>query len=258
MVALLIYRAEEFSPNNVAKDAAILEAVGDCLLHKGWEVCYRHEEVLQSADVQRADRIYSMARRQHSLQLLAAAQCPVCNPVEGTQLCVGSRTATYQRLQRAGVNVPPPGVPGWVKGMHPKGVQKGDVAYLTTQAEVDARIAELRAEGYTDILVSRHQSGALLKVYVVGPRYWYFWPGEEAYTKFGDETATREPARLQFEESELSHLAATIAQALHLQVFGFDAIVDSEGRLWVIDVNDWPSFSRFRAEAAEAVCDPTL
>jgi glutathione synthase/RimK-type ligase-like ATP-grasp enzyme len=51
----------------------------------------------------------------------------------------------------------------------------------------------------------------------------------------------------------LSSMAQQIACALNLRVFGFDAILDVDGNLNVIDVNDWPSFSKFRDEAASEI-----
>lgn len=264
MVALLIYRAAEFSPNNIQKDAAILEAVGQQLQGQGWTVQYRHEEELLASDVAFAQGIWSMARRLSSLQLLAQAPCKVCNPVAATRLCVSSRTAIVGLLQKAQVMVPPPGVPGWVKGMHERGVVQGDVTYVATQHEAQTRMAQLQQAGYTDVMLSRHQPGALLKAYGVcgaqGAPLWlrWFWPMSEAYTKFGDEAAVSQPSELPFHEPQLQALAATIAHTLGLQVFGFDVMVDASGNLWVIDVNDWPSFSRYRDEAAVAIAQLPL
>lgn len=55
------------------------------------------------------------------------------------------------------------------------------------------------------------------------------------------------------DEDLLATLSKAIGRALGLQVFGFDAIVQREGPLTVIDVNDWPSFSVCRKDAAEAI-----
>jgi len=38
-----------------------------------------------------------------------------------------------------------------------------------------------------------------------------------------------------------------------IDVYGGDAIIDAEGRISIIDFNDWPSFSRCREEAADAI-----
>jgi hypothetical protein len=44
-----------------------------------------------------------------------------------------------------------------------------------------------------------------------------------------------------------------LAAAVGLQVYGGDCIVTVDGAWYMIDFNDWPSFSRCREEAAEAI-----
>ena len=46
---------------------------------------------------------------------------------------------------------------------------------------------------------------------------------------------------------------AALAAAVGLQIYGGDMIVTNDGSLYMIDFNDWPSFSRCREEAAEAI-----
>lgn len=43
------------------------------------------------------------------------------------------------------------------------------------------------------------------------------------------------------------------AGAVVVDVYGGDCIVRPDGTFCVIDFNDWPSFSRCRGEAAEAI-----
>jgi D-alanine-D-alanine ligase-like ATP-grasp enzyme len=45
-------------------------------------------------------------------------------------------------------------------------------------------------------------------------------------------------------------MAAAGAGALNLDIFGGDAIITPEGRIYLIDINSWPSFARVRTEAA--------
>jgi predicted ATP-grasp superfamily ATP-dependent carboligase len=40
---------------------------------------------------------------------------------------------------------------------------------------------------------------------------------------------------------------------LDLEVFGGDAVVTSDGSIYLIDINAWPSFALFRKEASEAI-----
>ena len=47
--------------------------------------------------------------------------------------------------------------------------------------------------------------------------------------------------------------AERLAEAVGIEVYGGDCIVSSDGTFCLIDFNDWPSFSRCREEAAEAI-----
>jgi len=47
--------------------------------------------------------------------------------------------------------------------------------------------------------------------------------------------------------------SARLAQLVGIDVFGGDAIIDSNGKFYIIDFNDWPSFSRCRDEAAKEI-----
>lgn len=278
MYVLLIYRATEFSPNNVEKDAAILEAVQARLLLAGHAVCAIHEEDLTDRDLQSADVIFSMARRLKSLILLQRSGKRVINAPEGVMHTAPSRETTLDLLAASGIAIPPYWsyeassdemfqceeelqqlLPGWVKAMHPKGVTSEDVSYVNTPLEADTKVVELQASGYTDIVVTKHLTGPVVKVYCVmneddSQFLRWFLPQAEGYSKFGDEKFNASAGVVVSpNEKELSSFAQKISAAVGLIVFGFDAILTAEGALSVIDVNDWPSFSKFREEAADAI-----
>lgn len=256
----LIFRAEEFSPNgNVPRDAAILEAVGQRLGEAGQEVRYFSEaEFPSDTELQAFDVCLSMARRQSSLLALQKAQLrglPVLNRPNAVQITVQSRSTTLEMLQSAALPVVPfwsyePSademlqcepelqtlLPGWVKAMHPRGVTEGDVSRVATPLEADCRVLELAAQGYTDIIVTRHLDGPLLKTYVVGDAHWT--------------SGCAAP-------SNIAEIAATARQTLGLDIFGIDFILTSDGPL-IIDVNDFPSFGACRDEAAQAIANEVL
>lgn len=255
-LTLLVARAPEFSPNNVGNDAAILHAVGQQLEQRGHQVAYVSETALTREIIGKCGRVYSMARRWKSLMLLQQyeQQHPgaVVNPTSGVQITTQSRSTTLELLEAAGVQVPPywayePSsddlfqcephlqqlLPGWLKAMRPAGVTAGDVQYLTTPLEADTQVLTKAAEGYTDMVVMRHCEGQLLKAYAVCRHGQLLWTNRPEYAA----TAER------------------IAQALHLQVFGFDLMVDAQQQAYVIDVNDWPSFSPCRDEAAKQIAN---
>ncbi|MBP5715550.1 MAG: hypothetical protein J6W69_00380 [Bacteroidales bacterium] len=251
----LIYRAHEFSPgDNVARDAATLDAVGRELQRMGEEVVALSEEELTLANVPTFDRCVTMARRQRSLLILQKMQMNglrLLNRPNAVQITVQSRSTTMEMLQAAGIQVAPfwsyePSademfqcepelqslLPAWVKAMHPRGVTAGDVMRVETALEADSRVIALATSGYTDIVVMRHIEGTLLKAYVVGQRVW---------TRDGDATPLA-----------IIETSRKIGQVIGLEAYGVDFIVSANGA-YVIDVNDFPSFSSCRDEAAQAI-----
>jgi hypothetical protein len=58
--------------------------------------------------------------------------------------------------------------------------------------------------------------------------------------------------------NELQRVSAAAADALGLMIYGGDAIVDSEGKFHLIDLNDWPSFRICREDAARAIAELAL
>jgi hypothetical protein len=56
-----------------------------------------------------------------------------------------------------------------------------------------------------------------------------------------------------FDEPYLIHEVHRLADVVSLDIYGGDAIIDKDGRIYIIDFNDWPSFSRCREDAAKAI-----
>lgn len=272
---LLVGRAPEHSPNNVERDAAILDAVASCLRQQGHEVARVNESELGATfRLQGYDAVFHMARRLPSLARLSTSGLPVVNDPRSVMQVAGSREYVLSMLQEAGVPVPPwwaydpeademfqcePDLqqllPGWVKATRRNGARPDDVTWVDTPLAADTRVIELAAEAVPDIVVTRHVEGDLLKVYCVADRLLRtFYPQEQGYSKFGAQEQHNSPlAHTVYDEAQLADMARRIALTLRLQVFGFDVIVAPDGSLSVIDVNDWPSFSACRDEAADSI-----
>jgi len=45
---------------------------------------------------------------------------------------------------------------------------------------------------------------------------------------------------------------------MQLDIYGGDAIVTSDNQIYIIDLNDWPSFGKCQNEAAPAIADLIL
>ena len=262
--ALAISRDVVYSPNNEVKDAAIFSAVLERLRQQGWQIeeCLEDELVRMPREslTEHFKVVVHMARRSESLMRLESLPICVINAPRGVRIVAKSRTETLKLLAQAGVLVPAScEFPAWVKAMREEGVHPQDLCFVQTQEEADRCIGRLKSECVRDIVVSRHIEGELVKCYAVqedGHLLFFhcFRPQECGYSKFG--MAEQHNDRLpdvQVDEMHLRSLAQKIGMAVGLQVFGFDAILQPDGQLVVIDVNDWPSFSICRDEAAEAI-----
>src|SRR4029453_19385155 len=125
--------------------------------------------------------------------------------------------------------------------------QEGDVSFASTDGEVAAALSRLAGRGISRAVLQEHVPGDLIKFYGVAggtgdTLSWFQW----FYHR--DQKLSNHA----FSENALRALVARAAAALGLGVCGGDAI-PRPGRLVLIDLNAWPSFALFRAEAAERI-----
>lgn len=256
MKILLIQRAERFSPNSVAKDRAILDTVGARLLAADHEVELVSEQ--QPFCPEGYDCIYSMGRLPETLARLEGLNA--INSSEGIYNC--ARCRLEEIMQHIGTPMAPrDGDHGyWIKRGDAAAQSKGDVQFAATQAELEQKKAEFAQRGIHRYTISAHVSGDLIKFYgVAGTGFFrYYYPTDDGESKFGDEQRNGVAHHYPFDSAELEHSADTLAEAVGIKVYGGDCIVDEEGRYYVIDFNDWPSFSRCREGAATAIASLIL
>lgn len=282
---LAISRDRIYSPNSEKKDAAIWNAVLERLRVRGWCVEETSEEEFISMNekecMKRYSKIVHMTRHMRSLMRIEKMNLPAFNKAHAVRVVAKSREMTLQRLQQNGVPIPawwafdPEEdemfvceqhlqrlLPGWVKAMREDGARPQDVSFVKTPLEADSLILQLSAQRVPDIIVMQHVDGELIKCYAVLDEnsddeirlLRWFRPQETGYSKFGEaESHNTPPSTRAIDEKKLMLLAKTIGRTLDLQIFGFDAIIKSDDSINIIDVNDWPSFSCCREEAADAI-----
>lgn len=295
---LLTYRAKVFSPNNVEKDAAILQKVAQKLSTAGCSVrefseteiteyllgckfTETEKSICKSDTLQQI--VVGMPRLLKTLLQIKVSGIKCYNHISGIINVATSRELTLSLLSAAGISVPEwwaydpeedemfqceqhlqTLLPAWVKAMRHNGVRHDDVVFVNTPLEADSEIIRLASENAQDIVVMKHLNGDLIKVYAVTNALGevkfikWFYPQENGYTKFGDEAYNDDLQHFAFSENACCMLAEKISQTLDLQFFGFDAIVGKDNTLSVIDVNDWPSYSICQDEAAEEIARTIL
>lgn len=256
MRILAVSRAEQFSPNSVERDRAIFQAVTDRLQRQGHDVCFVSED---SPDRQEStthpDLILTMARKPETLRWLKSFGVICINSPEGIASCAKHSLAAI--MENLGTPVPPKeGTDGyWLKRGDAAAQTAEDVVYVSDREQLKTAIQTMRQRGVNDYTVSAHVPGDLVKFYGVGQGDFFRWyyPTDGGHTKFGDEHRNGVACHYHFEAGTLQDEAQRLAAAVGVCVYGGDAIVRSDGSFCMIDFNDWPSFSRCREEAADAI-----
>lgn len=256
-----ILRSPAYSPNHIANDAAILNAVVGALRRRGRKVCVYTERELQQGAVTEPV-IISMCREQASLALLREMEYAgklVINSAYGIDNC--RRELLGKRLLAAGINYPDNIVSptdlniipelkergferAWVKRADSHAQHKEDITPVFSPEEAQEILHEYFMRGIRSAIVEAHIDGILIKFYGVlsaSPFFHCFHrlsPGVD----------------LNFNSEELLSLCSLAAETLGLEVFGGDAVYDPKNKnIVIININDWPSFAPCRPEAVKAI-----
>ena len=251
-----IARERVYSPGKVDDDRAILDAVAARLAAS-------HRVAVISADhplpaISPAPTVFAMCQGPAALETLQRWEASGVRVINSS----GAIANTHRRrmlaaFERHGIAHPPsrllhtdaPGLlpdwvdaGAWIKRGDVHATEPDDVVRVDGDAAARAALAAMQRRGITAALVQRHVDGEVFKFYAVRARFFFcFAPiGSDAGLAPADETTIR-------------GLAEAAAAALHLEVFGGDCVRDRQCNLWLIDLNDWPSYARCRFGAAEAI-----
>jgi hypothetical protein len=197
-----------------------------------------------------------MARLPETLQCLKTLHgIPIINSPEGIENCTRSTLETI--MTQIGTPMPPKEGPDgyWLKRGDAAAQSEDDVVYAADSQSLHQAVAAMQQRGITSYTVSAHVKGDLVKFYGVCDTgfFRYFYPTDDGKTKFEDEHHNGPAHHYPFDASLLQNEAERLAEAVGVKVYGGDAIVRSDGSFCFIDFNDWPSFSRCREEAADAI-----
>jgi glutathione synthase/RimK-type ligase-like ATP-grasp enzyme len=129
----------------------------------------------------------------------------------------------------------------WVKRGDVQAMQQGDVVRVTARADLERVLADFRARSITTAALQDHIDGKVVKFYgVVNTPF---------FQCYAENDKSEHPAAVIEARPKLERIMRSVG----LDVYGGDVVLDESGAIWVIDVNDWPSFALFRASAAEAI-----
>ncbi len=229
MRLIAISREKRFSKSDA--DAAILNAVINCIEQQGHEVVLMSEKEFQESG-EEGDLVFGMYRDEKTLKKLDDLQQHGITAIPSSQaIRHAKRNSHVDMLMNEGIPMPLTGnvgFPCWLKKSNGWTERPDDVIFCEHGFP-----ANLNLNGY---MIQKHIEGDLVKFYgVLGTDFFY-----------------------PLDNERLRQLATQAAEVLSLPIFGGDAIVTSDGSIYIIDFNDWPSFSPCREEAAKAIAQRIL
>lgn len=259
-----IARCLEYSPGTAGKDRAILLAVAEELRQEGCLVeIIEHPDTDIPADT---DTILHMARSEAMLNRLSECEqrgINVVNPVKGVRNC--SRRKFMQLLHTAGISqpfftiaksnecAPHSGYPLWIKKSEGWACHPNDVCHAADRDQANAAIEQFRRRGIEEIIICSHIAGDIIKFYGIANGFFRHYIPDICNSKFGLEQFNGTPRHTPFDTDRLRDSAFKAAKCIGTDIFGGDAIVTPQGDIYIIDMNDFPSFSACRKDAARAI-----
>lgn len=267
-----IMRAGAYSPNHIGNDAAIFNATAEQLRKRGCTVNIYSEEQFNAGQVKERI-ILNMCREQASIKRLQEMEdngCIVINSGYGIENCtrermtrillgnnipypdsviVNTNEAVISELKKADINN------CWIKRGDFHAMHKEDVSYVRHAEEAQEVLQEYFYRGIKRAVINRHLVGDLIKFYGMqgSPFFHWFYPFDDGHSKYGLEAINGKSKGIDFDIEYLKEICHNAAEALDVKIYGGDCIVSPDGSIRIIDFNDWPSFSRCRDEAADAI-----
>lgn len=266
-----IERSPLHSPGMVENDRAILGATAHKLMQAGHSV-----HIMNSSPTDKKyDAVVSMARDSDTLDALQGLEeygTIILNSPTAVRRCSRNLFTEILALNRIpqpqysiieSSRLPAEGYPLWFKRADGWSCHPQDVSFVQSPDKAAEAIKSMQARGIDRIICSRHIVGDIIKFYgVSGTKasqalFRLHYPNVEK-TKFGLEKHNGPCCNHPFDPVELQETAFAAARAIGLDIFGGDCIVSSDGKIHIIDINDFPSFTAYRNEAAEAIALLTI
>ncbi|MBQ0089970.1 MAG: hypothetical protein KBT27_11650 [Prevotellaceae bacterium] len=273
---LFINRARQYSPNNESNDKAILQAVAN-------NVAIQTDEEIQFIDEEdfillqppyhfpQLTHIFTMSRSQEAINILATLNnqgTKIINPPEG--LINTERELLLNCMLQVGTPIPKTHIinpdhdiclnnidyPLWLKKCEGSAQHQDDVIFIENTKQLKNVCNKFIKENINKVLVCEHIKGDIIKFYgVEGTDFFHVsYPTANAInTKFGLELHNGKPNFYTFNIEKLKEHVTKLSHYCHLPIYGGDAIISKKGLFYIIDFNDWPSFSSCKDPAAKAI-----
>ncbi|MCX5783546.1 MAG: hypothetical protein NTW04_03790 [Elusimicrobia bacterium] len=255
-----IFREITNSPNREQDDALILKAVTEELVKLGAQTSLVEPQNIDLIKPAEWDVILPMCENYPALKRIASWEkgpliinnvsavlnCYRTNMIPLMEKCPGVHPATELRNIKD--------IPGrfpsfigdkgvWLKRGDVHNTCDHDVVFISNWADSAKVREDFQSREITTVAVQENIPGDVIKFYGVGPFKWFDW----FYHR--PDTAQRHA----FNVETLENYAGQVAHAVGLEIYGGDAIITPQGKIYIIDINSWPSFARVRNEVKQHI-----
>jgi len=256
---LSVFREITNSPHRENDDALILKGVSDELIKLGVSVYLIEPEIIDEVVNEKWSCVIPMCENPENLEKISKIDAVFVNTVDSVYNCY--RRNMFRLIMKNCPEIFPetemrdmkdfPGIPPYFYDSRGVWIKRGDVhntclhdVHYVKKWEDAFKVKEdFEKRNIKDVLIQKHIEGDLIKFYGVGPGRWFTW----FYHK--PQVARKYP----FNQDKLAENAARFASAVGVEVFGGDAIITSQQKIYIIDINSWPSFARVRDEAKKHI-----
>ena len=199
------------------------------------------------------------------------------NTARGIAIC-NNRALLYEQMRRAGIPQPQTWFgslyqerwdndpedayslaqalpyPLWMKRADGPSLVQEDIVFAAHAAQAQTALKAFAERGIEEVAFCQHIDGDLIKFYGVAGTAFFDWDyADLTQSKFGQEHVNGTPHRYAFHAAQLQAQCNALAERIGVPVYGGDAIVQQDGTYVIIDFNDWPSYSRCKEQAADAI-----
>ena len=263
-----IYREACFSNRAVDADQAILDRALDHMaqIAPDVEILRVHPDQEKfTIQHQEVDLVLSMAQSENALLFLEKLEVGGIKVMNSThsirncyrvvlsklltqktdlspRSCVVENSDDIKRCQKILTNG------AWIKRGDFHALEDGDVQFCDSCDKLETIVADFKKRGVNTLILQEHVEGQIYKFYGVSDRYFSLrYMGHTTKDRYNLETKEN---TLQVDPLTLESIAFECTGMMDLSFFGGDFIITEEGRPYLVDVNDWPSFRTCRDEAA--------
>lgn len=255
-----IYREEKYSNRAVKADKAIMDEVFKSLRFTlGDAVVFtkiRPEDIAEKVLGYNYDLVFSMAQDEHILaylELLESKGTVVLNSSKAVRNCYRKKLSelisddvfSYPRF--IPVNVEQNLFKAfdsdygyWVKRGDFHALIDEDVVHIESLNDLSQALQNFKNRGVNEVIIQESVVGELFKFYGVRDSFFNLrYMGKTSNDRYKNVPGN---ADIIFDRNLLEKLVHMAAHVLELDYFGGDCIITNDGKMHIIDFNDWPSF----------------